>query len=324
MSNAFAALTPSLILDAVEQLGFLSDTRLFALNSYENRVFQVGIEEEPPLIAKFYRPGRWTAAALREEHAFLYELAAHEIPVVPPLQRDGESVFEREGFFFALFPRVGGRAPDADNLDVLYRTGQLLGQIHAVGACRAFQHRETRSWLETGRQARQFLLNSTLLNDKEKANYQNITDFLLHDIENHFAQAPSSIRLHGDCHIGNLLMRDERLHLVDFDDCRMGPALQDMWLLLSGDRNEQRRQFAEIIDGYQEFHDFSFRETRLLESLRTLRLMHYNAWLTARYQEPAFIHAFPWFNQEGYWQTHLRQLQEQALALTETPLILNS
>ncbi len=323
MHNAFATLSPDLVLHAVEHLGFLSDARIFALNSYENRVFQVGIEEEAPLIAKFYRPERWTNEAIREEHSFLYELAEREIAVVPPLQRDGESVFEYGGFRFALFPRIGGRTPEIENPDILYRTGQLLGQIHAVGACRVFQHRETRSFLETGEHACQFLLHNANFTSHETEYFQRITTELLARIKKEFEASYNPIRLQGDCHIGNLLIRDNRLHLVDFDDSRMGPALQDIWLLLSGERNEQRRQLAELIEGYQEFNYFPYSELSLLESLRTLRMLHHNAWLAARYQEPAFVQAFPWFNQSGYWQKFLQQLSVQRFTLDAAPLSLS-
>ncbi len=322
MHNAFATLSPDLVLHAVEHLGFLSDARIFALNSYENRVFQVGIEEEAPLIAKFYRPERWTNEAIREEHSFLYELAEREIAVVPPLQRDGESVFEYGGFRFALFPRIGGRTPEIENPDILYRTGQLLGQIHAVGACRSFQHRETRSLLETGEHACQFLLNNANFTSHETEYFQRITTELLARIKKGFEASYNPIRLQGDCHIGNLLIHDNRLHLVDFDDARMGPAFQDLWLLLSGERDEQRRQLSELIEGYQEFNDFSYSELSLLESLRALRILHYNAWLVARYQEPAFVQAFPWFNQPGYWQKFLQQLFTQCFASDAAPLTL--
>lgn len=311
----FDQLSPECVLNAVESVGFLTDARIFTLNSYENRVFQIGIEDAQPLIAKFYRPERWSSAAIREEHSFLAQLTEHEIPVVAPIQRDGKSLFEHAGYRFALFPRMGGRAPELENPDTLYRIGQLLGQIHKVGASSSFKHREHGSFMKEGYHARNYILEHSPLPKALHHEYAKLTQHLLNEIEAAFSQHKKSIRVHGDCHVGNFLMRDEHLHLVDFDDCRMGPALQDVWMLLSGSPDEQRRQLSELIDGYNEFHDFSLSELRLIEPLRTLRIMQYSAWLMARRHEPAFIHAFPALTQNDYWQNHLKQLHEQLIAL---------
>lgn len=321
MSHPFATLSPDLVLDAVESLGYLSDARVLALNSYENRVYQVGIEGETPLIAKFYRPGRWSEAAIREEHAFSLELAEHEIPVVAPLLRDGESLFEHAGFRFALFPRRGGHAPEPGNLDQLYRLGQLLGRLHGVGASRPFQHRETMTVENFGHQSLACVLDSGFLPASLRPAYESVARDLLARLDALFASVRyTTIRLHGDCHPGNLLYRDEAFHMVDLDDCRMGPAVQDLWMMLAGERQERLSQLSELMEGYQEFHDFDPRELALIEGLRSLRLLHYSAWLARRWDDPAFPMSFPWFANERYWGDQVLALREQLAALDEAPL----
>lgn len=321
MSHPFATLSPDLVLDAVESLGYLSDARVLALNSYENRVYQVGIEGETPLIAKFYRPARWSDAAIREEHAFSLELAEHEIPVVAPLLRDGESLFEHAGFRFALFPRRGGHAPEPGNLDQLYRLGQLLGRLHGVGASRPFQHRETMTVENFGHQSLACVLDSGFLPASLRPAYESVARDLLARLDALFASVRyTAIRLHGDCHPGNLLYRDEAFHMVDLDDCRMGPAMQDLWMMLAGERQERLGQLSELMEGYQEFHDFDRRELALIEGLRSLRLLHYSAWLARRWDDPAFPMSFPWFANERYWGDQILALREQLAALDEAPL----
>ena len=321
MSHPFSALTPDLVLDAVESLGFLSDARVLALNSYENRVYQVGIEGEMPLIAKFYRPGRWSDAAIREEHAFSFELEAHEVPVVAPLLVGGDSLFEHAGFRFALFPRRGGHAPEPGDLDQLYRFGQLLGRLHAIGASRPFQHREALTVANFGHESLATLMEGGFVPASLRPAYESVARDLLARLDALFAATPyQAIRLHGDCHPGNLLYRDERFHIVDLDDCRMGPAVQDLWMLLAGERQERLRQISELIDGYQEFHDFAPRELALIEGLRSLRLIHYSAWLARRWDDPAFPMSFSWFGSERYWGEQVLTLREQLAALDEEPL----
>ena len=321
MSHPFATLSPDLVLDAVESLGYLSDARVLALNSYENRVYQVGIEGETPLIAKFYRPGRWSDAAIREEHAFSLELAEHEIPVVAPLLREGESLFEHAGFRFALFPRRGGHAPEPGNLDQLYRLGQLLGRLHGIGASRPFQHRETMTVENFGHQSLACVLDSGFLPASLRPAYESVARDLLARLDALFASVRyTTIRLHGDCHPGNLLYRDEAFHMVDLDDCRMGPAVQDLWMMLAGERQERLSQLSELMEGYQEFHDFDPRELALIEGLRSLRLLHYSAWLARRWDDPAFPMSFPWFANERYWGDQVLALREQLAALDEAPL----
>ncbi len=321
MSHPFATLTPDLVLDAVESLGYLSDARVLALNSYENRVYQVGIEDSAPLIAKFYRPDRWSDAAIREEHAFSHELAECEVPVVAPLQRDGESLFEHAGFRFALFPRRGGRAPEPGNLDQLYRLGQLLGRLHAVGASRPFEHRETLTVAGFGHASLDTLLEGGFVPRSLLPAYESVARDLLKRLDELFTRVCyTPIRLHGDCHPGNLLHRDDAFHVVDLDDCRMGPAVQDLWMMLAGERHERLGQLSELMEGYQEFHDFNPRELPLIEGLRTLRLMHYSAWLARRWDDPAFPMSFPWFGSERYWGEQILILREQLSALDEEPL----
>jgi len=321
MSHPFDSLTPDLVLDAVESLGYLSDARVLALNSYENRVYQVGIEEAEPLIAKFYRPQRWSDAAIREEHAFALELAECEVPVVAPLARDGETLFEHAGFRFALFPRRGGRAPEPGNLDQLYRLGGLLGRLHAVGATRPFLHREELTVANFGHDSLATLLDGGFVPQSLLPAYESVARDLLARLDALFAATSyQAIRLHGDCHPGNLLCRDDSFHIVDLDDCRMGPPVQDLWMMLAGERHERLAQLAELMDGYQEFHDFEPRQLALVEGLRALRLIHYSAWLARRWDDPAFPPSFPWFGSERYWGDQILTLREQLAALDEEPL----
>ena len=321
MSHPFSDLTPDLVLDAVESIGFLSDARVLALNSYENRVYQVGIEDSEPLIAKFYRPGRWTSEAILEEHTFSAELAECEVPVVAPLVHEGQTLFEHAGFRFTLFPRRGGRAPEPGNLDQLYRLGQLLGRLHAVGANRPFEHREALTPRNFGHESLATLLDGNFIPKSLLPAYESVARDLLKKVDDLYARVKyTPIRMHGDCHPGNLLCRDDTFHVVDLDDCRMGPAVQDLWMMLAGERHERLGQLSELVDGYQEFHDFDPRELSLIEGLRSLRLMHYSAWLARRWDDPAFPPSFPWFGTERYWGEQVLVLREQLAALDEEPL----
>ncbi|MCQ4243080.1 serine/threonine protein kinase [Stutzerimonas stutzeri] len=321
MSHPFDTLTPDLVLDAVESAGYISDARVLALNSYENRVYQVGIEDGTPLIAKFYRPGRWSNEAILEEHQFSQELADREIPLVAPLSRDGQTLFEHAGFRFALFPRRGGRAPEPGNLDQLYRLGQLLGRMHAVSASRPFEHRESLNVENFGHASLNTLLEGNYVPKSLLPAYESVARDLLKRVEDVFAQTEfQPIRLHGDCHPGNILARDDAFYLVDLDDCRMGPSVQDIWMMLAGERHERLGQLSELVDGYNEFHDFTPRELPLIEALRALRLLHYSAWLARRWDDPAFPMSFPWFGSERYWGDQVLILREQMSALQEEPL----
>jgi len=320
--HPFETLTPSFIMDAIESRGYLCDCRTFALNSYENRVYQVGIEDGPPLIAKFYRPERWSDAQIAEEHRFCLELAEHELPVVAPLtDDDGKSLFRFGGFRFALYPRQGGHAPEFDNLDNLLIMGRLLGRLHAVGATRPFDHRPRLDIESFGRQS-VALIGDSFIPAEYRANYAALTTDLLQGIEAIFGDVRSIpfIRCHGDCHAGNILWRDGAPHLVDLDDARLAPAVQDIWMMLSGDRARQTAQLAEIVEGYDEFHTFAPRQLRLVEALRSLRIVHHTAWLARRWSDPTFPRHFPWFNTARYWDEHILHIREQIAALNEPPL----
>ncbi len=320
--HPFNSLTPTSIMDAVESQGFVCDCRTLALNSYENRVYQVGIEEGQPLIAKFYRPGRWSDAQIVEEHLFCLELAEHELPVVAPwVNPAGESLFHHDRFRFALYPRQGGHAPEFDNLDNLLILGRMLGRIHAIGRVRPFQHRPTLDSRSFGHES-VALIRERFIPAEYLESYVAVTDQLLATIDTILAEAGpiNYIRAHGDCHSGNILWRDDAPHFVDFDDARMAPAVQDLWMMLSGDRHRQTAQLAELLEGYGEFCDFDPRELRLIELLRTLRMLHYSAWLARRWEDPTFPRTFPWFNTVRYWGEHILQLREQLGSLEEPPL----
>ena len=322
-SHPFAALTPEVVLAAVEQLGFYSDARIYPLNSYENRVYQVGLEEAAPLIAKFYRPNRWTRQQLLEEHQFTQDLAAHDIPVVQPLTVQGQSLFEYAGFYFALFPRQGGYAPEPGNLDQLYRLGQLVGRLHALGNSQTFRYRRELTVAHYGLEAAQQILQSGFLPTNLAKDWNLLCQQLLEKVGQIFQQYPyQAIRIHGDCHPGNLLYRDSGFFVVDFDDCKMGPAVQDLWMMLAGDRQEQTLQINELIEGYQEFQRFPTTQLHLIESLRTLRMLNYSAWLAQRWQDPAFPHSFPWFAKEQYWYEQLQSLTLQLEQLGQPALTL--
>jgi Ser/Thr protein kinase RdoA (MazF antagonist) len=320
----FDTLSIDTVINAVESLGFLSDLRVFPLNSYENRVYQVGIEDSEPVIAKFYRPQRWSDEQIREEHTFTLELAESEVPVIPPIVHEGETLFQFEGFRFSLAPRRGGHAPELGDLDTLYTLGQHLGRIHAIGAARPFEHRDAINIDEYGHKSREFLLQNASVSANLEASYAAISEQVLEKLGAIFQQQQyKTIRLHGDCHPGNILTRPDSLYIVDLDDCRSGPAIQDLWMLISGEREQQTRQMIELLEGYNEFYEFHPRELKLIEALRTLRLMHYAAWLARRWSDPAFPLAFPWFNTENYWASHIQELKEQFFILNEPSLKLS-
>ncbi len=322
--HPFDRLTPSFIMDAVETQGFYCDCRILALNSYENRVYQVGIEDDKPLIAKFYRPKRWSKQQIREEHLFTQELAEHELPVVAPWRNAaGESLFKYQDFRFALYPRKGGHAPELDNLEHLNVLGRLLGRIHLIGARTPFSERPKLDSQTFGHRNVE-LISENFIPANYRESYRSLTRDLLQIIDERFAQLADVryLRTHGDCHSGNMLWREDAPNFVDFDDARMAPAVQDLWMLLSGAEEQQRRQLEKILEGYQEFNDFDFRELQLIEPLRTLRIINYSAWLATRWDDPAFPRTFPWFNTLQYWGEHILELREQMSALLEPALSL--
>ncbi len=320
--HSFFSLTPDCVLNALESIGLRCDGRLLALNSYENRVYQVGIEDSTPLVAKFYRPARWTDAAILEEHAFVQELVEREIPVVPALAVDGTTLHLFDGFRFSIFPKHGGRAPELENRDTLEWLGRFLGRIHAVGAIKNYQHRPTLNIETFGIEPRAFLLANNFIPPDIDAAYRSVVQQALDGVSHCFERAGDvkNLRLHGDCHAGNILWTDDGPHFVDFDDSRMGPAVQDLWMLLSGEREDRVRQMGDVLAGYEDFCEFDPRELHLIEALRTLRLIHYAAWLARRWDDAAFKHAFPWFNTQIYWQNRILELREQIALMEEPPL----
>lgn len=317
-NTPYANLNPDLILDAIESIGFPCNGSLFALNSYENRVYQIGIEDEAPLIAKFYRPERWTDEAILEEHQFAAELLNLEIPVVAPLITRNKSLHHFKEFRFSLFPRKGGRSLELDNLEHLEWMGRFIGRLHAIGSCKSFKHRPQLNVENNGYVPHQFLLTHNFYPPALKAAFIHTTESLLEKVALRFQQVGkiNSIRLHGDCHVGNVLWNESGPQIVDLDDCLMGPAVQDIWMLISGNNADQvNAQIDRILDGYTEFFDFDYRELHLIEALRTLRMIAYSAWLARRWEDPAFPLNFPWFNTLHYWQVHLEDLREQEMLL---------
>lgn len=321
--KSFRNLGPDDILDAVESIGYLCDGRFLALNSYENRVYQVGIEDTSPLVAKFYRPNRWTDECIIEEHQFAFELADAEIPVVEPLRNeDGESLFHHKDFRFALFANKGGRALEIDNLDHLYHIGRFMGRIHAVGKTKKFIHRPELTVQSYLLEAKDFLLQNNFIPRDLVTAYTTLTDHLAEQVRWCFERAGrfEVLRLHCDCHPGNILVRQNQMHIVDLDDARTGPAVQDLWMFLSGEHIDQRRALSELLEGYSEFCEFDSNELHLIEALRTLRLVYYHAWLARRWDDPAFPPAFPWFNDQNCWERHILTLREQASMMNEPAL----
>jgi Ser/Thr protein kinase RdoA (MazF antagonist) len=318
----YAALTPDCILDAIESLGLRTSGALLGLNSYENRVYQIGMDEGAPLVAKFYRPGRWSKSQITEEHAFAIELAEREIPVVAPMQINGRTLHQHAGYQFAVFPRRGGRHPELDNAEVREWIGRFLGRIHSVGDTQAFATRPTLDIASFGEEPVAFVMAGNYIPRELHTVYEGVARQALEGVRRCYARAGKvkHLRLHGDCHASNILWTDAGPHFVDFDDARMGPAVQDLWMLLSGDRPEQTVQLADILAGYEDFREFDARELHLLEALRTLRLLHYSAWLARRWDDPAFPAAFPWFDTPRYWEQKILELREQIAIMDEPPL----
>jgi Ser/Thr protein kinase RdoA (MazF antagonist) len=323
-ATPFAELSPDLVIAAIERLGFACDGRVLALNSYENRVYQIGLEAGAPVVAKFYRPARWTRAAILEEHEFSLSLAASDVPVVAPMVVNSQSLHDIENYQYALFERRGGRWPELGTTDDRVLMGRFLGRLHLVGAAGRFQHRRRLSSDELGWQARDTVLDCPMIPEYVVDKYADLTERLLELTDGALAAAQpvTQLRIHGDCHRGNILWTDAGPHFVDLDDCMTGPAIQDLWMLLAGSRDETRRQMADYVEGYEQFRPFDRVELALIEPLRALRLVHYSGWLAARWRDPAFPRAFPWFGEPRYWENHLMALNEQVESIDSEPLSL--
>jgi Ser/Thr protein kinase RdoA (MazF antagonist) len=332
-AHPYARLTPDVVLNALDAVGLRTDGRLLALNSYENRVYQVGVEDDEAMpalvVAKFYRPARWSDTQILEEHAFALELAEAEIPVVAPLAFAGRTLHEAEGFRLAVFPRRGGRAPELEDPVTLEWLGRFIGRMHAVGRVRPFKARPRIDIASFGEEPRDFILAGGFIAPELVDAWKQASALALEGVRHAFgrAGATDTLRLHGDCHAGNVLWTPANgnmpggPHFVDLDDARMGPAVQDLWMLVSGDRESMGRQLGTILKGYEDFAEFDDRELNLLEALRTLRLIHYSAWLARRWDDPAFPIAFPFFDTPRYWQDRVLELREQIAAMQEPPIV---
>ena len=322
-TDTYKNLSPDEILNVIDRSGYRCDGRILALNSYENRVYQIGIEEDKPIIAKFYRPGRWSDEAIQEEHDFTRMLSDADIPVIAPLvDANNRTLLHLDGFRFALYTRVGGRTPELDNPEHLIQLGRTLARIHNFSELEPFRNRPELTIQAFGIEPSQFLLAGNFIPADLLESYSTLVADLLHRIKNCFARAGEvqSIRLHGDCHLGNILWNNDAPFIVDFDDARMGPSVQDLWMLLSGDREYMTARLFDLLDGYCEFRPFDPRELHLIEPLRTLRMIHYAGWIASRWTDPAFPMAFPWFNSQRYWEDHILSLREQAAMMDEPAL----
>ncbi|MEE9425198.1 MAG: serine/threonine protein kinase [Methylococcales bacterium] len=323
---AFRQLSPDAVLDAVESKGYVCDGHLLALNSYENRVYQVGIEGEQPIIAKFYRPERWSDAVIEEELIFSVELSEAEIPVIAPLVDDrGQMLHHHQAYRFSLYPRRGGHAPELDNPDHLEQLGRLIARIHNIGVTRPFEQRKVLNSELMGTLPREYVLRSGMIPVELETAYATLTEDLLLLINACYQRAGQvvTLRLHGDCHPGNILNRGEQFYILDFDDSCTGPAIQDLWMFLSGDRQNMTTGLMDVLEGYTQFRDFNPAELNLIEALRTLRQIHYTAWIAKRWEDPAFPKAFPWFDTSRYWENHILELREQMALMQEAPIVWN-
>jgi Ser/Thr protein kinase RdoA (MazF antagonist) len=321
--HPFSRLSPEKVLSVLDGLNLKTDARIFALNSYENRVYQVGLTDGSSKIVKFYRPGRWSEAQILEEHKFCAELTELDIPVAAPLSLgSGETLARVDGFYVAVFNKLSGRAPELDDETTLSIMGRFVGRIHAAGAQRSFSQRYEFTLERLGVMSREFLLSNDFLPPELISAYESLSKDVISKVGQLFEDnAPIAVlRIHGDCHFGNVLWNEGIPHFVDFDDSVTGPAIQDLWMMLSGSRNDQQHQASKIIKGYNEFYDFNLSELSLIEGMRTLRLMNYSAWLARRWDDPAFPRTFQWFNTERYWSNHILELREQFALLDEPSL----
>ena len=325
-SHPYEQLTPDVVLDALSSVDLRGDGRLLALSSYENRVYQVHLEEacegNDSVVVKFYRPGRWSQAQILEEHGFAAELMAAEIPAVGPMLLAGHTLNHFAGFGFSVSPRRGGRRPELDDFEVLEWIGRFLARIHTVGASHPFATRPALDIQTFAIGPRDWLLSHEAIPLDVQGTWLKRCDEAIAMVSSQLDASPARyIRLHGDCHPGNILWTpDQGPHFVDLDDACTGPAVQDLWMLLSGDRRERTGQLCALLDGYEQFREFDRRELALIEPLRTLRLIHYSAWLARRWDDPAFPPTFPWFGSSDYWQGQVQMLDEQLEAMAEPAL----
>jgi Ser/Thr protein kinase RdoA (MazF antagonist) len=318
----FTGLTPDVVLDAAGSVGLEADGRLFALNSYENRVYQLGTPSGA-LVLKFYRPARWSDSQIDEEHRFTAELAAADLPVAAPVTVEGRTLFNYRDYRFAAFPWMRGRAPELDASDARQILGRSLARIHQIGSTRPFRARPRIGIQRLGWEARGQVLASDLLPETLRDRYSSVSGALLERVTRAFEEAGAlaDIRIHGDCHLGNLLWSEQGPGFVDLDDCGMGPRVQDLWMLLAGSASEQQRQWSELLEGYQLFANLDFREVQLIEPLRALRMLHHAAWVAHRWSDPAFPRAFPWLGEQRYWEGYLGDLLEQLGTIDDPPLL---
>lgn len=317
--HPYSQLTQDKIIDWLESLEVWSDYRIYPLNSYENRVYRVGIEDDRPIVMKVYRPGRWSEAQIREELAFTQQLFDQDLPVVPAMEINGDILHERDGFLFACFPMRAGHAFELDNADKLYRIGQLLGRVHSFGSQNPFKTRTTLSLTGPIEESMAFFKTSELLPEDLRENYLTTLSHIhsnMQPFQKILEQTPL-IRTHGDFHAGNILTRDDEILLVDFDDTQMAPAMQDIWKLLSGSEQEHKAQLAELAEGYEQFYEFPDSQTKLIEPLRTTHMVRYNLWIAKRWNDPAFPQAFSWYGSSRYWSEHMLMLREQWAVLQE-------
>ncbi|MBS4152365.1 serine/threonine protein kinase [Cobetia sp. MC34] len=316
--HPFDALAPDRVVAAVESLGFWLPGEPFALNSYENRVYHLADDDRRRWVAKFYRPERWSRAQILEEHAFLAELDEAGVPGAPAWANEvGETLHRFEGFDFALFPHVVGRAPELESAEHLYQLGELIGRVHAVGRKSAFRERETLSPLRILEESCASVLASDWLSERQRDSYQRVIEALRPLVAEQSWPESALIRTHGDCHIGNMLGRDDSFALVDFDDCLSAPAVQDLWMLLTGQSDpELHMQLSEVLEGYEQHCEFNRSELKWIETLRTLRMVRHSAWVVRRWSDPAFPQAFSHVASLGYWDDHIRSLEQQRVALS--------